>query len=70
MVTIFVLPHVRQTQSDEIRIETILSENGANRAYGNCRWQDRIVVWFNNNGIACCQRSEQAGVGVPGRESA
>ena len=57
-------------QRDEVGVDAVFGEHGADGADGDRGRQDGIAVRLDDDGVAGRQRGEQAGVGVPGREGA
>ena len=61
---------VADAQRDEVGIDAVFGEHGADRAHGDGGRQDGLAVRLDDHGIAGGQRGEDAGVGIPGREGA
>ncbi len=60
----------RDAERDQVGVDAVLGQHGADRAHGDRRRQDGVAVRLDDDGVAGGERSEQAGVGVPGREGA
>ena len=60
----------RHAQRDQVGVDAVLGEHGADRPDGDRGGQDGVAVRLDDDRVAGRQRGEQAGIGVPGREGA
>ncbi len=61
---------VGDAQGDQVGVDAVFGEHGADGAHGDGGRQDGVAVRLDDHGVAGGQRGEEAGVGVPGREGA
>jgi len=61
---------VGDAQADQVGVNAVLGEHGADGADGDRGRQDGVAVRLGDHRVAGGQGGEQAGIGVPGRESA
>ena len=57
-------------QRDQVQVDAVLGQHGADGAHGDGGRQDRVAVRLDDDGVAGRERGEQARIGVPGREGA
>ena len=61
---------VGHAQGDQVGVNAVLAQNGANRAHCDGCWQHGIAVRLDDHGVAGGERCKQTGVSVPSGEGA